>query len=62
MSKIKCCIGCTDRKLFCHMNCNKYITAKATYEAEKILKQQAKERENIYNTHHAKAVSRTKRK
>ncbi len=62
MSKIKCCIGCTDRKLFCHMTCNKYITAKATYEAEKILKQQAKERENIYNSYHAKAVSKTKRK
>lgn len=62
MSKIKCCIGCTERKLFCHSNCDKYITAKATYEAEKLLKQQVKQHEEAYNSYHAKAVIKNKRK
>lgn len=62
MSNITCCIGCTDRKLFCHSNCDKYKNEKALHEATQTIRREAKERENIYNTYHAKVIWKSKRK
>lgn len=35
MPTINCCNKCPDRKIGCHATCEKYIQAKANYEAAK---------------------------
>lgn len=35
MHKIKCCLGCRERKEGCHGKCEKYKSEKAFYEAMK---------------------------
>lgn len=62
MSKIRCCLGCADRKLFCHSNCEKYINEKALNDATRTLISEKRNRENIYKLYHAERIRKTKKK
>lgn len=62
MSKIKCCIDCADRKLFCHSSCDKYIKQKALNDANRLMIAETRNKERLYNSFRAERVRKTKKK
>lgn len=62
MSKIKCCLGCKERKLFCHGKCEKYINDKALNDATRTLISEKRNRENIYKSYCAERIRKSKKK
>lgn len=55
------CKDCNNRTVGCHGSCEKYITAKAAYDAEKELLREAREPDRICNSAKMDAVIKTKR-
>ena len=48
MANNQCCLGCTNRKVGCHVTCNEYKQFKADIEREKEKHSKEKEDRNIY--------------
>lgn len=61
MSKIKCCLGCTNRKLFCHGSCEKYRNEKALNDATKTLISEKRNRESVYILYQAERIKKFKK-
>ncbi len=61
MSKLTCCKNCTDRKLFCHSTCERYVKEKALHEANRLMVASARNKERLYDAFHAERVRKTKR-
>ena len=58
MSKIKCCMDCKERKLFCHSTCEKYIEAKALNDARALYLREQRNKENIYVSYLVNRISK----
>lgn len=62
MSKIKCCMNCKERKLFCHSACEKYTNEKVLNDANRVFINEQRNKENLFNSYHAERIRKTKRK
>lgn len=58
MSNIKCCIGCNERKLFCHGICEKYINEKSLNDANRLFISEQRNKENIYVSYLVNRISK----